>query len=133
MATPLIRHTFFLFLGMLSAGTPAYAGQDVEYSRSMTEEYSQKTLLKNWALSVCLGMVSNVAETRADANATASAYLEYGRQPLEAYDEVRKLAEGYAGRKYGGSVKSEFNTMKCIDLFHSKELDEITDKLSQYE
>lgn len=92
--------------------------------------YSQRTLLKNWALSVCLAQVSKNASDRADANATASAYLEFGQQPIEAYDALRVLAKRYADRKYGGSIKSELNTMKCIDLFHSRALDDLTRKLA---
>lgn len=111
----------------------AHAQQDkpIKYSQSATETYSQKTLLKNWALSVCLATVFKDTHTREDANATASAYLEFGRQPIEAYDALRKLAEQYANRRYAGSIKSDFNTMKCVDLFHSKELDSLTSKLSK--
>ena len=109
----------------------AEQGGSVKYDRSMTETYSQKTLLKNWALSVCLAKIAKDAVAREDANATASAYLEFGQQPLEAYEELGKLAERYANRKYGGMVKSDFNTMKCIDLFHSKELDRLAGKLSR--
>lgn len=118
---------------MLALGSHTYAqpGESVKSSQSMTEKYSQKTLLKNWALSVCLATISKDANTRADANATASAYLEFGRQPIETYNALRELAEQYANRKYGGSIKSEFNTMKCIDLFHSKELENLTIKPSK--
>jgi hypothetical protein len=90
--------------------------------------YSQKLLLKNWALSACLSIVATDDVARADANATAGAYLEYGHQPIEAYEELRKLAEQFAGRQYSGSVPSRFNTMKCIDLFHSRALDRLTAK-----
>lgn len=95
-----------------------------------TETYSQATLLKNWALSVCLATVAKDAAEREDANATASAYLEFGHQPIEAYDKLRALAERYANKKYGGSIQADFNTMKCIDLFHSKELNDLAGKLS---
>ena len=95
------------------------------------ETYSQKTLLKNWAFSVCLAEISKDANERDDANATASAYLEFGQQPLEAYYALRDLAKSYANRKYSGSIKSEFNTMKCIDLYNSKELDNLAEKLSR--
>lgn len=93
-----------------------------------TEQYSQETLLKNWALSVCLGIVNKDQRDKDDAGETASAYLEFGRQPLEAYGEIRELAKTYAARRYGGSIESEFNTMKCIDLFHSGQLDHLVGK-----
>ena len=94
-------------------------------------KYSQKTLLKNWALSRCLAQTSNDGPSKNDANATASAYLEFGKQPIEVYDELSKVVDKYVKRTYGGSVKSDFNTMKCIDLFHSKELERLASKFSK--
>ena len=82
-------------------------------------------------MSRCLGQVYSDPKTKDDANATASAYLEFGRQPMEAYDALSELVNQYANQKYTGSVKSEFNTMKCIDLFHSRELEELTSRLSK--
>ena len=91
--------------------------------------YSQKTLLKNWALTICLARISPDDAAKTDASATASAYLEYGKQPPEAYDELRALVNKYVSMKYGGhETQAEFNTMKCIDLFHSKELDRVATK-----
>lgn len=127
---PYIAAMGFMML-VLGHSAQAQAGEPVKYTQSMTDKFSQKTLLKNWALSVCLARVSKDESTRDDANATASAYLEFGRQPIEAYDALRELVERYANRKYGGSIQSEFNTMKCIDLFHSKELGNLTSKLSK--
>lgn len=96
-----------------------------------TASYSQKTLLKNWAVSVCLAKVAKTPEAKEDANATASAYMEFGKQPLEAYESLRELADRYSKRVYGGAVESEFNTMKCIDLMHSKELETLTARLAK--
>ena len=117
---------------VLAVANQAHAQQAKEqYSENMTEKYSQKTLLKNWTLSVCLAKISKDPEAKNDANATASAYLEFGHQRIETYDALRNLAERYANRKYGGSIKSEFNTMKCIDLFHSKELDDLARRFAR--
>lgn len=98
--------------------------------------YSQQLLLKNWALSICLANISSDEKAIKDASATASAYLEFGKQDLEAYDELRVLVKKYANLKYGakpdlGQPPPELNTMKCIDLFHSKELDALTRRLAK--
>ena len=103
---------------------PVY-GQEGE-----ARKYSQKTLLKNWALSRCLGQVYLDGKAGKDANASTSAYLEFGRQPIQVYEALGVIVDKYANKKYAGSVQSEFNTMKCIDLFHSKELDDLSSKLS---
>lgn len=111
------------------ASANAGVGDPAGYSEPVTQKYSQKALLKNWAMSVCLAQVAKDAGARADANATAGAYLEFGHQPVEAYDQLRVLVDEYAGRKYAGSVESEYNTMKCIDLFNSKKLDVLVTRL----
>ena len=113
-------------LAALLLALPALAGEG-----SAIRSYSQKDLLKNWALSVCLATVAKDAGDREDADVTASAYMEFGRQRIEAYDELRKLAGRYAARKYAGSVPSEFNTMKCIDLYNSAELDRLAARLAK--
>lgn len=97
---------------------------------SQIGSYSQKTLLKNWALSRCLAQVYTDATSKNDANATASAYLERGRQSIDAYDELSTIIDKYAKRTYEGSIKSDFNTMKCIDLLNSKELERKTRTLT---
>ncbi|WP_347989666.1 T6SS amidase immunity protein Tai4 family protein [Methylomonas sp. AM2-LC] len=118
-------------LGLCVGAQPVLAEKTAPIMKYPIESYSQKTLLKNWALSVCLAQISKDVGAREDANATASAYLEFGRQRIEDYDTLRSLVEKYVNRKYAGSIKSDFNTMKCIDLFHSKELDDLASKFSK--
>ncbi len=96
-----------------------------------TSHDSQKTLLKNWALSICLAQVAQDERTAKDAGFSASASLEFGKQDLAVYGELRALVAKHVALKYGGSVQSEFKTMKCIDLFHSKELDRLSIKATR--
>lgn len=90
--------------------------------------HSQKDVLKNWAFSRCLAAVYADPAVKADANATASAYLESGDQPMAAYEALDTLVGNYAKRKMSGSLSSDFNTMKCIDLYNSSELDALAGK-----
>lgn len=108
----------------------AFMLQNGAFAQPMTAKYDQKTLLKNWALSVCLAQVAQDPKTAEDAGVSASGYMEFGKQGIEAYDDLRKLVNKYKNLQYDGSVKSQYNTMKCIDLFHSKELDKLATKLS---
>ena len=108
-----------------------HADEKSKDSLPMTQSYSQKNLLKNWALSACLATIAKDEQSKKDASITASAYMEFGHQPIEIYHKIGELVEQYAARKYSGSVPSEYNTMKCIDLFHSKELDEMTSRYSK--
>ena len=92
---------------------------------ALTEKYSQSELLRNWALSHCLSLVYKNDAVQDDARATASAYLEYGQQPVEIYREIDAIARKYASLKYDGSIASDFSTMKCMDFIHGNELDEL--------
>lgn len=112
---------------LAALAVPACATDTSSEAMPQTARYSQRELLKNWALSACLATIAKSPADRDDANATASAYLEFGNQPIEAYQALGKLVERYAGRTYSGSIASEFNTMKCIDLYHSDALESLVE------
>lgn len=103
----------------------------VSSASEVPPKYSQKVLIKNWALSRCLAEAYSDQMSKDDANASAAAYLESGKQPIEAYEKVSELAVKYAKLNYGSVSGSKLNTMKCIDLFNSKELDSLAGKLSR--
>lgn len=113
-----------LFAATLASHTvlaqPAFTGKGAS---------AQKMLMKNWALSICFARIAHDQATKADAGLTASAYLENSQQDLEDFDKIDKLVDKYLAMKYGGSVPSNYNTMKCIDLFHSTELDHLVSRL----
>lgn len=90
--------------------------------------HSQKDLLKNWAFSRCLASVYADPAVKNDANGTAAAYLELGHQPMAAYAALDALVGRYAKKNVIGSVPSDFNAMKCIDLYNSTELDVLARK-----
>lgn len=87
--------------------------------------------LRNWALSFCLASTFKPGIAQQDALSTAGAYLEAGNQPIEAYQEVTQLIQKFLARKYTGVTPSEFNTKKCIDLYHSPELALLIKKYSK--
>ncbi len=115
--------------GLYAVGLALLASSQVVQTQGATEQYSQKVLLKNWAVSRCLAEVYADPKTKDDANATAGAYLEAGRQPIGAYEALGVIVSKYASLKYGSVAGSELNTMKCIDLLNSRELDELAGKL----
>jgi hypothetical protein len=115
-------------IALLLLALPMLAHAD-PYNQPEASKYSQRDLLKNWAMSACLDFIATDQKARDDADATASAYMEFSKQPIEAFDGLRKLAQQYASKHYGGSIPSDFNTMKCIDLYHSKDLDTLVSKL----
>ena len=79
----------------------------------------------NWALSRCIGKAAKDERDRSDAFASAGGYLEQGELGIEIYEEMSKLVDLYLAKTYGSVVGSDLNTMKCIDLYSSEELDTV--------
>src|ERR1700690_2980627 len=87
--------------------------------------YSPSEYLKNFALSVCLADGYSSKEVMKDSLAAAGAYSELGSLPFEAYEKAETLAKQFLAKKYLSISGEQLTLMKCIDLFHSKELDRL--------
>jgi hypothetical protein len=93
--------------------------------------YSPSEYLKNFALSVCLADGYTADETHKDSLAAASGYSELGSLPIEAYEEAEALARRFLAKDYKSVSGQPLTLMKCVDLFHSGELDQIARKYSR--
>ncbi|CAG0943522.1 hypothetical protein BROC_02323 [Candidatus Brocadiaceae bacterium] len=120
-----MKKTLAMVIILLSSIKPASSDE------SELQSYTQKQLLKNWILSRCLAKAYPSEQAKQDAEISASAYLEYGKASIEAYEKGDKLVDKFLSRKYSGSIKSTYNTMKCIDLFLSKEVEKLVHKYSE--
>jgi hypothetical protein len=92
--------------------------------------YSPSEYLKNFALSVCLADGYASAEAHKDSLAAASGYSELGSLPIEAYEDAEALARRFLAKEYKSVSGQPLTLMKCVDLFHSEELDQIARKYS---
>ncbi|WP_193090316.1 T6SS amidase immunity protein Tai4 family protein [Advenella sp. FME57] len=88
---------------------------------------NQVKLFKYWALARCGATLSKQAGSAAleeDWSNTAAAYLEYSTVPLEANEAAQALIEKFLkSTTRSGSTGGSYESMKCIDLFNSRELD----------
>jgi hypothetical protein len=91
-------------------------------------KYSAKEYFKNFALSSCIADAFQTSEVKADAMAAASGYLELGEYPLEAHTEASLLGREFLKKDYRSFSGSSLILMKCIDFYHSKELESIATK-----
>lgn len=91
-------------------------------------EYSSDDYLKNYALSVCIAKGYNANEVKNDAAAAARGYNEFGSYSLAAHTAVRKLADDYLARHYDSQSGEPMTLAKCIDLYHSRDLDSLLKK-----
>lgn len=116
----------FLVTGVLgcvacSSGSAATPAQPP----AATPASAQVAVLKKWALARCLAKAGGDTPAGDDAAKTAAAYLEMGSAGMEVYEKIEALAGSYLAREYSGSVKSSYNTMKCLELFESQELEKL--------
>jgi hypothetical protein len=88
-------------------------------------EYSPIQYLKNFALSTCIAGGYKSDDVVKDSNAAAGGYLELGSFPFEAYEEAASLGKTFLAKDYQGKSGEQLTLMKCIDFFHSKELDRL--------
>jgi hypothetical protein len=90
--------------------------------------YSPNQYLKNFALSTCIADGYKSDEVVKDSSAAAGGYLELGRLPFEAYEEAAAHGKKFLAKDYQSISGDKLTLMKCIDFFHSKELDQLAKK-----
>lgn len=102
--------------------TTCYAGA------STRRNYPPIQYLKNYALSACIADGYQSKEVVNDAVAAANGYKELGSLDIDAYNEVAALVPKFLSKNYMSQSGEKLVIMKCIDFFHSKELDHIARK-----
>lgn len=109
---------------LISASCCAETGERVHYTPI---EY-----LKNFALAACVaeGYASNASVAK-DAVASADGYMELGSLGIDAYNEARALAEKFLAKDYPSQSGEKLTMMKCVDLFHSRELERLAKKYAR--
>jgi Type VI secretion system (T6SS), amidase immunity protein len=100
----------------------ARAAVPPDSSKPEVPKYSQVELLRNYAMARCLSQAFPGSALEPDATASAAGYLERGSVNADAYIEIAKLADTFLARKYPSQSAQPLQTMKCIDLFQSKDL-----------
>ena len=93
--------------------------------------YSPIQYLKNFALSTCIADGFKSDEVVKDSSAAAGGYLELGSFPMEAYEQAASLGKKFLAKEYRSISGEKLTLMKCIDFFHSKELDQLAKKYSK--
>ncbi len=126
MVSQVISLGFLSCAFMLSADVYA-----LEQHTEARHTYSASQYLKNYALSVCLGTSFNDKEIKRDMADGAQGYIELGSFPIEIYEEAFQLSKKFVAKKYEGKNGEKLSGMKCIDFFHSKELEQLAKKAAR--
>ncbi len=112
-----------LALLVLCASLQAFAADSITATRRTNAEN-----YKDRALATCISTAYKGSPAGEDAGITASAFLEW-----TYYDDDKgnpatdQLVEKYLRRDYGNPVEgyagARFDLLKCVDMYHSQELD----------
>ncbi|HLU03361.1 MAG TPA: T6SS amidase immunity protein Tai4 family protein [Advenella sp.] len=113
------------------AARPAGQGQMQSFTQlpqqALKSYDNQVKLFKYWTLARCgatLSKLAGSATLEEDWSNTAAAYLEYSTVPLEANEAAQSLVDKFLKTTTrSGSTGGSYESMKCIDLFNSQELD----------
>lgn len=98
-------------------------------AQSTRKEYTPVQYFKNYALSTCIAYGFRSEKTTAEeASAAAGGYLELGTLPWDAHTEAALLGRKFLAREYRSMSSEKLTLMKCIDFYHSKELDRLARK-----
>ncbi len=103
-------------IALLVTASGARAGQE-ETVVSMDDP------VRKFAVCSCLAESYKGSELAADALKAAGGYFETGIFAAELYIAVQTFAENWAReKKYRSKHGFDLSIMKCLDLYHSKEL-----------
>lgn len=107
--------SLYILILALQASSSAEAGN----------KYSPQANLKNYALSTCIAQGYQSREVKDDAAAAARGYLEFGDYSWAAYTAARELGKTFLAKRYGSQSGEPMTLAKCIDFYHSQQLDNL--------
>lgn len=119
-----MAHRTLIAAILCSASFAAVAGDSV-----MTIHRTNAENSKDRALAACLSSAFKDSSAGEDADITKSVFLEWTYyDENEGNQATEQLVEKYLRRNYANPVEgyagAEFNLLKCLDMYHSQELDE---------
>ena len=117
-----IAFSFACFLTLVSSA--CYGGGTEK------KHYTPIQYLKNYALSSCIADGYQSKDVVNDASAGANGYKELGSLDIEAYNEAAVLGRKFLAKEYLSQSGEKLIIMKCIDFYHSKELDRLARKFA---
>jgi hypothetical protein len=111
-------------LALCFVSTIAVAGKD----NVIAPTRNNATNYKDRALTYCVAQAYKNSPAGEDAETTGAVFLDWTYYDLAANSEINVLIDKYLGRDYSnpfeGYEKAKFSMLKCIDMYHSKELEE---------
>jgi Type VI secretion system (T6SS), amidase immunity protein len=95
---------------------------------SNIREYKEKQLFLNYAYSACISSAFKSKEVKADANRSASGYIEFSHISFDAYQELNDSIKIWLAKKYSSKSGKSLQLMKCNDFYNSGDIQKIYNK-----
>jgi len=119
----MIRNIIVGIILCLSSGAFAGADSITAINRTNAENY------KDRALAACIATAYKGSSAGDDADITTSAFIEWTYYDVDKGNQATdQLVEKYLHRDYTnpleGYAAAKFNLLKCLDMYHSGELNE---------
>lgn len=106
----------------------AAAAQSLPDDLPKADSFSQADMYTHWIENRCLRRLGYGKALSEDAANSASAWLEFGHLPIEAYNQGDELIDRYLKIKLGGSVPGEFKVLQCTLIAATPGVKKIFDK-----
>lgn len=82
--------------------------------------FSQQQIFKSWVQNRCIGKISQDKGLMEDAKASAAAWLEFSKLPIEDFQKADAAIDNLLKEKLGGSVDSPYLVLKCTLIAESQ-------------
>lgn len=81
--------------------------------------FSQQQIFENWVQNRCIGKIADSKALKADAEASAAAWLEASNLPAENFEKADKVIASLLKEKVGGTEPGHYQVLKCSLIANS--------------
>ncbi|EOC5257274.1 T6SS amidase immunity protein Tai4 family protein [Enterobacter asburiae] len=81
--------------------------------------FSQQQIFENWVQNRCIGKIADSKALKADAEASAAAWLEASNLPVEGFEKADKVIVSLLKEKVGGTEPGHYQVLKCSLIANS--------------
>lgn len=87
----------------------------VVYAQTLPDisAFSQQQIFENWVQNRCIGKIADSKALKADAEASAAAWLEASNLPAENFEKADKVIVSLLKEKVGGTEPGHYQVLKC--------------------
>ncbi|HGC6388158.1 TPA: T6SS amidase immunity protein Tai4 family protein [Cronobacter dublinensis] len=85
-------------------------------------EFTQPQIFTQWVQSRCIASIADSAALKADANASAAAWLEASELPVEAFNAADAAIAQALKTRVGGTAKTNYRVLKCALIAQSADV-----------